>query len=284
MFKLLVVQQQDTMLAETRKPVKIKIPDINNLTGTMNVFTKADSDSSLWNDAQRSFTRVSARWDWPVNYPKLQEFMIDKQIPFEKWEIGRKLSNEYYISGPIIYWGEKRKFVYAHKPLAKYVSYKITKTDSTTLTVNLFEKFRRRGYKRFGTKTFDTTFSVRYSSAFYETTLSTINYINCDRFLNYPQVTDLYVRTPNFDGAQILVYFKNINAFMQAEYKDGNYRVRKVPAGEDVYLIAVGKRGDEFYYGKKAYTISRKANIDLALEKVQYNEMKEMFSSLGFKN
>ena len=119
------------------------------------------------------------------------------------------------------------KFVQTNniKPLAKTVSYTITKTDSITLKVDMHETFRRRAYKKYLTKEFDTTFLVKYSSAVYETIITDLNYINCDRFLKFPKVTDFYVKTPDFVGAQLLVYFKNLNAFMPAEYENDKYSV-----------------------------------------------------------
>jgi hypothetical protein len=284
MFKLLVVQNQDTMLTETQKPVLVRMPDKNNLSGTMNVFVTDHSDTALWNDTRKSFSWIMGSWDWPTNYSKLQDFFVDNELRFERFAVGRKIYREYYLSNSISLFGGKGGFISFDKPLTKYVKYLITKKDSATLSVNFYQKFKRRGYRKFGMRTFDTTFLVKYSSSFYETTLSGINYINCDRFLNNKQVTDFYVRTPEFDGAQVLVYFKNLNAFMPAGYTKERYKVERVPTEENVYLIAVGKKGGDFYYGKKDFTISKIATVDVAMQKVSYDEMKKMFTALGYQN
>ena len=285
MFKVFIVQDNDTMVAETQKPVQIKMPDINNISANMNVFTTNHSDTSLWNDTRQGFRRIISSWSWPLPSGKLQDLDIDEELPFYKWEIGRKWSEEYCSGNPIIYWGSMNKFVQTNniKPLAKTVSYTITKTDSITLKVDMHETFRRRAYKKYLTKEFDTTFLVKYSSAVYETIITDLNYINCDRFLKFPKVTDFYVKTPDFVGAQLLVYFKNLNAFMPAEYENDKYKVLKVPPGEDVYLIAVGKRGDEFYFGKQPFTISQNGVANVSMKKIKYEDMKKMFKEFGYK-
>ena len=101
--------------------------------------------------------------------------------------------------------------------------------------------------------------------------------------LRYPQTTDFYARTPGCEGARLLIYFERLNAFIPAEYSNERYTVRKVPAGEEVYVIAVGKKGNEFYYGKKVFTIAKKATADITMQKVRYDEMKKMLTALGYR-
>lgn len=286
MFKLCVVQQNDTMLAQTRLPVEIKIPNINNLKYQMNVFISTHADSALWNDSRQNFQLISPKWSWPDNDAILDKFFIDRDISFHKWEIGKKWFEEYNVSNPLILLPKKSPngFFYRRtRTETKFVRYTITKTDSVTLTVNLFEKFNLRGFKKFGIKKLDTTFQVKYSSSYFETSFSNINYINCDRFILYPNLTEFYVKIPKFNGAKLLVYFKTINAYMPAVYYKGRYVISKVPSDEEVVLVATGKKGNSFYVGKEEYTISKKSNIDLEMKTVSYDEMKDMFSTIGKK-
>lgn len=159
----------------------------------------------------------------------------------------------------------------------------ITKRDSATLSLDLHQKFRRRGYKKFDARSYDTSFLVKYSPGVYETLLNRIEFINCDRFIDSKRVTDFYVKTPNFDGARVLVYFKNLNAFMPAVETGKGFKVGKVPPNEKVCLIAVGRDGDDFYYTKTDFTIDKKATVDMKMEKVSYDDMKKMFTILGYE-
>lgn len=283
MFKLLVIQDNDTMDAQVLKPVTLRMPDVSNQQQQMNVFTTNHSDTDMWNDTKKKFSYITGKWDWPLEEFKLRDFYVDRQIPFQQWAVGRKMSEEYQPGRNIefnpqkLYKGEKVR------PYSKFVTYTITKTDTSTLTINLHEKFKRRGFKRFGTRTFDTTFKVRYTSAYYETEISNLSFINCDRFLKEPNVTDFYVSTPNFEGAMVLVYFKNLKAFMRADWKKNKFNIKGVPADEEVELIAVGKKGDDFYYGHKEFTITKKATAKLDIHQVSYAEMKKMFLALGYK-
>ena len=228
-------------------------------------------------------------WDWPICTGKLADaFYFNKN---KNWEMEKKELIQYSLHGTmkhVITVTEvdndgKNSKISKEKPLAKFVSHTIIKKDSITLSVSIHEIFRRRGYKEFKIKTFDTAIVVKYHHATYETIVDRLNYINCDRFLKSENPTNFYVKTPGFENAQMLVFFKNINAFMPLGYENGTYEARKIPLGEDVDLIAVGKKGDEFYYGKKPFTVSENAIADVAMQPVKYDEMKKMFETLRYK-
>lgn len=97
MFKFYVVQNDDTMLAETVKPVLVRMQDKNNLSGTMNVFKIDHNDTAIWNDTRNSFKRILGLWNWPNKNGKLRDFYIDKDLPFERWDVGRKWTEEYIV-------------------------------------------------------------------------------------------------------------------------------------------------------------------------------------------
>jgi hypothetical protein len=288
MIKVFIVQNNDTMKNETRLPVLLRMPAPNNVTSQMNLFTADHSDSTLWKDTRRSFTQILSYWNFPTSTKKLQDFIV-YEMNVEALQIGKPKTEEIYFKNSLklrqtVYeFGGKKNVITKHYPVIKYSKCTITKTDSATLAVKLFQKFRRRGSREYKVNTFDTAFAVKRFRAAYEINTGGLAYINCDRFINAPQVTDFYVKTPGFQDAQMLVYFKDINAFMTAEYKNGTYQVKKVPTGEFVYLIAVGKKGNDLYYGKEPFTISKKATPNVAMQKVKYEEMKKMFDLLGYK-
>ncbi|MBK8953430.1 MAG: hypothetical protein IPM85_15380 [Chitinophagaceae bacterium] len=93
----------------------------------------------------------------------------------------------------------------------------IQKLDSATLRVKVKIRFRNFGLRTHGLRNFDTTFLVKFKRKEYVGFTYAVNWINCDRFLNYPKVIDYYISTPNFNGAHVMVYFKKLKAFMQAK-------------------------------------------------------------------
>lgn len=128
---------------------------------------------------------------------------------------------------------------------------------------------------------FDTTFTVNHLTAMYEGISNAMNWINCDRFLNYRYVTDFYVSRPGFSGASVLVYFKVLNAFMPALRKGKDlFRVVRVPPGEKVWLIAFGKNGSQHYFSKKNYTTSERKTESLTMSKVTQDELKKELQQL----
>ena len=96
-------------------------------------------------------------------------------------------------------------------------------------------------------------------------------------------MTDFYVKTPDFDGARVLVYFKNLNTFMPAVATGKGLKVGEVPPNEKVRLIAVGRDGDDFYFAKTDFIIVKKAIVDVKMEKVSYDDMKKMFTISGYE-
>mgnify|MGYP000449804519 FL=1 len=71
---------------------------------------------------------------------------------------------------------------------------------------------------------------------------------------------------------------------MLCAYNNGGYIVNNVPANEEVNFYAIGKKDGEFYYGNKTIKISRNGIANIEVKKVQYEEMKKMFASLGYNN
>jgi hypothetical protein len=291
MLKVFIVQNGDTMKTETKLPVLLKMPANNNETASMNLFTTDHSDTSIWRDTKRSFTQVLSYWDFPGLYRKLQDFHFWGRSRVDTLQVGKSEIEEVYFKNSfknsfktlqtIYEFRGKKIIITKNRPIVKYYKCTATKKDTTTLEVKLFQKFKSRGAREFNLNTFDTSFVVKRVRSVYEIYTGGLAFINCDRFINAPKVTDFYVKTPGFDGAKILVYFKDINAFMTADYKDGSYQVKKVPAGEFVYLIAIGKKGNDLYYGKEPFTISKKGTAEVAMQKVKYEEMKKMFDVIG---
>jgi hypothetical protein len=289
MLKVFIVQNGDTMKSETKLPVLLKMPANDNETVSMNLFTTDHSDTSIWKDTKRSFKQVFSYWDFPASIKKLQDFHFSGMKDIDNYTLGKSTIEEFYfknswnVTQTKYEFGGKKNVITKNRPIIKYSKCTVTKIDTATLAVKLFQKFRRRGSKEFNLNTFDTSFVVNRVRSVYEIYTGGLAFINCDRFINAPKVTDFYVKTPDFDGAKMLVYFKDINAFMTAEYNGESYQVKKVPTGEFVYLIAIGKKGNDLYYGKEQFIISKKGTVDVAMKKVKYEEMKKMFDIIGIK-
>jgi hypothetical protein len=273
MFYMSIHQQGDTMACKTKKPVTVNMPVTNDLRGNMTVYTMDQtSDTARWNNTGRSFQRYRQSWDWPPMNDKLQDVGIPL-IGFENWRIGGEMHDTYYNTRSWLIWNDD--------VITKKITRHIVHVDSVTLKVNLKLRFRNRGVRRFGIREFDTTFLVNYMAPMYQGFTNSLNWINCDRFLTYPYVTDFYVSTPEFSGATVMVYFKELNAIMPASRtgKD-KFKIEKVPPGEKVWLIAFGRNGGQYYFSKKLYTTSEGMTEPLLMTKITQDELKEALQQL----
>jgi hypothetical protein len=281
MFFFTIVKNGDTMSDITQKAVNIRLPVINNMTGDMNVYTShLASDTSLWTNTETAFKRLTSYWEIPLVNKKLRNVYFGTFEPkypefrFENWSIGGKHDREHYVSRPLFSSYKK------YSTPTKKVHQLFTRTDSNTVKCDISIKYRRRGRIEFNTRTFDTTINLVYRKAEYDGYTSRLNWINCDRFYKSRNLTDYYVATPKFDGANVIVYFKNINAYMPASFVDTQLGIRRIPAGQDVRIIAFGKKDGDFYFGKTDETITNKGKATVMLKQVNENDFHDAMKRL----
>jgi hypothetical protein len=274
MFRMVVVQGTDTMATKTKKPVEMKLPAAADSYGNMNVYTMNRPDGGKeWDKTGDVFVRTSGVWQWPRKLGNLENLVVP-DIRFETWKPGHKYTDEYIAHET--YW---RFFdiPFGNRSDVNKVTNVIEKVDSVTLRATVKASYRKKGIKKYGTKYFDTSFLVKYKRAEYIGMPSTINWINCDRFLENRNPMDFYVTTPSFEGANVVVYFSSLRACMQADANGyTKYSVKQVPAGEKIWIIAFGKKNGEYYVSKKKFTTEKGLTASLDMDKVPEAEFRKM--------
>jgi hypothetical protein len=278
MFNMIIIRGDDTMSSNMLKPVTIRMPVVTDAPGNMNIYAiDHKTDSSVWNNTNNTFDRIFSFWEWPRKIDKLGDLTIP-QIKFENWKVGHKYTDEYWSH--ISNW-HFFNIQIGNRSKVRTVTNRIEKIDSITLKASLKVRYRNRGVRKYGTRYFDTTFLVKYRRAEYVGITKNISWINCDRFLNYPNPADFYVSTPEFRGASVMVYFKNQNAYLPA-YEDakGLYKVARVPPDEEVWIVAFGKKNGEYFYSKKEFIIEKNARTDISLEKISEEDFRKQMKSL----
>lgn len=272
-----IVKDGDTMSAVTKKPVEIRMPVVNNELNNMGVFAMhSQLDSAGWSDIKKSFLRIYNYWDWPQIKPNLYGLTLH-DYRFENWIIKGKTEDEYRVPTPAVYvWG----IGLGNASNVKKIKRKIEKIDSVTLAVQAHITYRNRGIRLFNRNELDTTFQVRLMKAEYTATVSRLNWINCDRFYYTKNPTNLYVKTANTKGASVVLYFKNLHAYMPAySYKD-QYEIRNIPPGEKVSIIAFGKEGSNFFYSKTDHVVGNNETKTIQLQQLSSKEFNDKIKSL----
>jgi len=102
-----------------------------------------------------------------------------------------------------------------------------------------------------------------------------LGWINCDRFQNVTNKTDLFVNLADTNGVSFCLVFKNINAVMNISSKDKGIEFSNVPVGETATIVAFKKNSSETFFASKTITIQKKQTETLTLEKMTDKEFQE---------
>jgi hypothetical protein len=131
---------------------------------------------------------------------------------------------------------------------------------------------------------YDTATNTVYRG--YEITSKKLNWINCDFFNDTTQpATKVNVSLPlNFTNNNTQVYMvfksKNIIARLLGEPANRLFTFPKVPVNSEVYLIAIGKLGNDFYFGSKSINIVNANIISTQLEPKPLNFINNYLDNL----
>jgi hypothetical protein len=120
-------------------------------------------------------------------------------------------------------------------------------------------------------------------------TIDSIGWINCDRFYNEPNPTNIYLKLPDGYGntnTVCFIVFKT-DKVMAGLYPDAaNKRYwqgssYKVPGGKQVVLVAVSKKDSKNYFGSAAVTISPDMTVTIpSMEEVTDAVLKQRLNAL----
>jgi len=113
--------------------------------------------------------------------------------------------------------------------------------------------------------------------------LSKLGWINCDKFLDYENKTDLYVEldpTSKNSDVQMYVVFKDINSVLQSEYNDKKpNKFDNLPVGYKVRLIAYNMKDEIFSAYSQDITISKNQKINITLQKIEEKYFQKLLNN-----
>lgn len=274
MFRLLVLQNGDTLAGKTKKKVTVQMPVRNTALNNMTAFTMnhAAGDTARWRDTRWPFRNLAGFWQWP-RLEKLRHAVPDSDVRLEFWRVGSTYTQTASI-GPWICVG------CGDKHPTKSVDLSFRKIGRDSLRVQVKANYRGRASRRFGQRKLDTSYLVTFRRPVYEGEIGELNFINCDRFYNNPNTTDFYVTTPGFKGMNVLAYFKRLNAFMLSAAGPDDYLIGRVPENEDVYIVAFAKKEKDYFLSIQPYTVQRNGRVAVSFAKMDEaafkNELKQL--------
>lgn len=108
-----------------------------------------------------------------------------------------------------------------------------------------------------------------------------LGYINCDRFLDEPNVTDFVVNVDTTFNAGVRMVFKDIKSVMSGDqYERGKISFSGIPVGQVVTLVACSIKDDVPYLAMKEIRITEGGYDQLKLVKTTKADLESKFLAL----
>ena len=123
---------------------------------------------------------------------------------------------------------------------------------------------------------------VKYRMSNYYLLESTkLGWINCDRFYDEKNVTDIYVKADTIGNPIVSLVFMEINSIMPGHYYKDKYVFNRIPTGSIVYCIGIKKVSNKFYYAHKTFKVKSNMEFELNFNELSEKELKAKINSLN---
>jgi hypothetical protein len=112
-----------------------------------------------------------------------------------------------------------------------------------------------------------------------------LGWINCDRFYDFPNKTNLqyaFIDKDSVVSANVFLVFKDINSVMQCSYfsfenKKYNSVFQNIPVGAKTKIIAFSIKNNKIYTFKSDLTIKANESVQLTLKETNQSEIGKLF-------
>lgn len=116
-----------------------------------------------------------------------------------------------------------------------------------------------------------------------EVAITELGWINCDRFLDVEDKTDVNISFDSKDGIRYVtayLVFKDINSVIGADYpSDNNPQFRDMPVGYSVRLIAYTVKDEKIFAYSTDFKIAKGQTINLVLKEMNEKDFRKLISN-----
>lgn len=111
--------------------------------------------------------------------------------------------------------------------------------------------------------------------------VTSLGWINCDRFYEEPVKQDMLVTTDTTVKPYVRIIFPDIKSVMSAyPNKQGVYKFNEIPSGKRAVLIAYSVINNQAYFMKKDIVIGQKDTEEIIPQKMPVTKVKELLAQL----
>lgn len=117
-------------------------------------------------------------------------------------------------------------------------------------------------------------------------TSNTLGWINCDKFLSFPETSEIYVK--NQDGIDTNVFcgliLKKYNSIIPSTFTNNNVvKFHPVPLTEEATIILISFIDGKYSYGLKDVVLNKNATYDITMDFISKEELAKRFSEFDKK-
>lgn len=110
---------------------------------------------------------------------------------------------------------------------------------------------------------------------------SELGWINCDRFYEVEEKTNLRIAMDTANYPSVRLVFSDINSIMGGWYDGKNYTFNNIPVGYEATIIAYAMRDDKYYFTSEKVRIRKNGLERLTLASVSQAQLKARFKALN---
>ncbi len=117
------------------------------------------------------------------------------------------------------------------------------------------------------------------------TALTSLGWINCDRFYEQGEQTETELELPyTFNNSRIeyFIVFKSFNGLLndRADFdKDQKAIIKKLPVGEEITFVAFTKKNGKIYQAKENYVIGKNKTLPVNFKEISATDMNKLFGA-----
>lgn len=110
---------------------------------------------------------------------------------------------------------------------------------------------------------------------------SQLGWINCDRFTDEKEKTNMIVKADTAMQPVVRVVFSDINSMMPGNFNGTDFAVNNIPVGRKVTVIAYTIKDEQPYLAMREVKISDNLNLNLDMKPVSKEELKQSFKKMN---
>lgn len=112
---------------------------------------------------------------------------------------------------------------------------------------------------------------------------SRLGWINCDRFYDVQDKTDLFVKADSTLKPSVRLVFSDIKSVMPGYKYSSDYTIKfdNMPSGKEATVVVFATKGDQIYLGTETVTLGKIKNMEVTMRAVTKEEFKREVSGLN---